>query len=84
MNEVRSAADAIASLVTDDELHEDYVIPSMFDRRVMETVAQAVRQAACETGVARGRCAEKPTAASAILANLRHLPAPAPQPVAAQ
>lgn len=48
-----AAAEAIASLVTEDELHEDYVVPSMFDRRVAEAVAEATRQAAWATGVAR-------------------------------
>src|SRR5229473_1847377 len=34
-----AAAEAIAALVADDELHEDYIIPSMFDRRVAEAAA---------------------------------------------
>jgi malate dehydrogenase (oxaloacetate-decarboxylating) len=48
-----AAAEAIASLVGPEELHDDYIIPSMFDRRVADTVAEAVRQAAWATGVAR-------------------------------
>jgi malate dehydrogenase (oxaloacetate-decarboxylating) len=48
-----AAAEAIADLVTDDELSAEYVIPSMFDRRVAEVVAQATREAAWSTGVAR-------------------------------
>jgi malate dehydrogenase (oxaloacetate-decarboxylating) len=48
-----AAAEAIADLVTDEELSEEYVIPSMFDRRVAEVVAQATREAAWSTGVAR-------------------------------
>ncbi len=48
-----AAAEAIASLVADDELHEEYIIPSMFDRRVMEAVSEATRQAARASGVAR-------------------------------
>lgn len=48
-----AAAKAIASLVSDDELNEDYVIPTPFDSRVGEQVAQAVAKAARETGVAR-------------------------------
>ncbi len=48
-----AAARAIADLVTSKELHEEYIIPSMFDRRVMEAVAEAVRQAAWKSGVAR-------------------------------
>jgi malate dehydrogenase (oxaloacetate-decarboxylating) len=54
-NEMKlAAAAAIAALVADDELHEDYIVPSMFDPRVAESVAQAVAQAALRTGVARG------------------------------
>jgi malate dehydrogenase (oxaloacetate-decarboxylating) len=48
-----AAAEAIAGLVAEDELHEDYIIPSMFDPRVADTVAEAVRRAACDSGVAR-------------------------------
>jgi malate dehydrogenase (oxaloacetate-decarboxylating) len=40
-----AAVDAIAALVAEDELHEDYILPSMFDRRVAEAVATAVRTA---------------------------------------
>jgi malate dehydrogenase (oxaloacetate-decarboxylating) len=38
-----AAVKAIAGLVAEDELHEDYILPSMFDRRVAEAVATAVR-----------------------------------------
>ncbi len=48
-----AAARAIASVVTDEELHEEYIIPSVFNRRVVEAVAQAVEEAAYATGVAR-------------------------------
>ena len=48
-----AAANAIASIITDDELHPDYIIPSVFDRRVGEAVAREVEAAAYETGVAR-------------------------------
>ncbi|WP_170007918.1 NAD(P)-dependent malic enzyme [Bacillus fonticola] len=48
-----AAVQAIAELITDDELHSDYVIPGPFDRRVAPAVASAVAQAAMETGVAR-------------------------------
>jgi malate dehydrogenase (oxaloacetate-decarboxylating) len=48
-----AAAEAIASLVGPEELHDDYIIPSMFDRRVAEAVATAVREAAWATGAAR-------------------------------
>lgn len=48
-----AAAKAIASLVSDEELSEDYIIVPPFDERVGETVAKAVYQAAIDTGVAR-------------------------------
>ncbi len=48
-----AAAKAIASLVSDSELKEDYIIPAPFDPRVGPAVAEAVRQAARKSGVAR-------------------------------
>lgn len=48
-----AAAKAIASLVSDEELKSDYIIPSPFDKRVGPTVAKAVRAAAEATGVNR-------------------------------
>jgi malate dehydrogenase (oxaloacetate-decarboxylating) len=48
-----AAAEAIASTIGRDELHEDYLIPSVFDRRVAKSVASAVVQTANSTGVAR-------------------------------
>jgi malate dehydrogenase (oxaloacetate-decarboxylating) len=48
-----AAATAIADVIGRDELHEDYLIPSVFDRRVARAVATAVMQAANKTGVAR-------------------------------
>jgi malate dehydrogenase (oxaloacetate-decarboxylating) len=48
-----AAADAIAGLVSPEELSEEYVIPSMFDARVADAVAQATREAAWTSGVAR-------------------------------
>jgi malate dehydrogenase (oxaloacetate-decarboxylating) len=48
-----AAVEAIASLITDGELKEDYVIPAPFDPRVAPAVAAAVAKAAMETGVAR-------------------------------
>jgi malate dehydrogenase (oxaloacetate-decarboxylating) len=50
-----AAADAIAGLIADDELNEEYIVPSMFDRRVASAVATAVSGAAVATGVARVR-----------------------------
>ena len=48
-----AAAKAIASLVSDEELSADYIIPKAFDERVGQTVAAAVAQAARDSGVAR-------------------------------
>ncbi|MEF2884675.1 MAG: NAD-dependent malic enzyme, partial [Ruminococcus sp.] len=44
---------AIASLVDDDKLCADYILPHAFDHRVGKTVAAAVKKAAEESGVAR-------------------------------
>ena len=44
---------ALASLISDDELSEDNIIPSAFDKRVSRVVADAVIMAAHKTGVAR-------------------------------
>ncbi|MBT2656923.1 NAD-dependent malic enzyme [Bacillus sp. ISL-18] len=48
-----AAVEAIAGLISEDELHADYVIPAPFDPRVAPNVAAAVAKAAMETGVAR-------------------------------
>ena len=48
-----AAAAAIASVVGVDELNEDYIIPSVFNRRVASTVARAVAKAAFDSGMAR-------------------------------
>jgi malate dehydrogenase (oxaloacetate-decarboxylating) len=48
-----SAARALAALVGKSEMSEEYITPSMFDRRVVEAVAGAVAEAAVKTGVAR-------------------------------
>ena len=48
-----AAATAIASLVSDEDLRADYIIPSPFDKRVGPTVAEAVKAAAVKTGVNR-------------------------------
>ncbi|MFD1607545.1 NAD(P)-dependent malic enzyme [Oceanobacillus luteolus] len=48
-----AAAHAIASLISEEELNEDYVIPAPFDARVAPIVAKSVAQAAMESGVAR-------------------------------
>lgn len=48
-----AAAQAIASVVTDEELNETYIIPSVFNHKVVEKVREAVVEAAYRTGVAR-------------------------------
>ena len=48
-----AAAYAIASLVDDDKLNEDYILPYAFDERIKDTVANAVAEAARKDGVAR-------------------------------
>ena len=49
----KAAAYAIASLVSDDELNNEYIIPRAFDERVGKAVAKAVYDAAVKTGVSR-------------------------------
>jgi malate dehydrogenase (oxaloacetate-decarboxylating) len=48
-----AAAHALAGIVSDSELGEEYITPSMFDSRVVPAVASAVADAAVRTGVAR-------------------------------
>ena len=48
-----AAAHAIASIIPDDELSCDYIVPSAFDKRVVPAVSEAVAKAAIETGVAK-------------------------------
>ena len=48
-----AAAEALANLISDDELNENYIIPAAFDPRVGPAVAKAVAEAARKTGVAR-------------------------------
>jgi len=48
-----AAAGAIANLITKDQLSEEYIIPSIFDKRVVPAVSEAVSRAAVKTGVAR-------------------------------
>ena len=59
-----AAARAIAGVIPADELHPDYIVPSVFNRHVAEAVADAVAAAAVATGVARrkhGAHADEPT-----------------------
>jgi malate dehydrogenase (oxaloacetate-decarboxylating) len=48
-----AAANAIAGIISDAELHPEYIVPSVFDKRVAEAVANEVEAAAYKTGVAR-------------------------------
>jgi len=48
-----AAATAIANVIADEKITPDYIIPSVFDRRVAETVAGAVSNAAIKCGVAQ-------------------------------
>lgn len=48
-----AASYAIASLVSDDELNDEYILPKAFDRRVGKAVAEAVIEAARKSGVAK-------------------------------
>jgi malate dehydrogenase (oxaloacetate-decarboxylating) len=50
-----AAAQAIAAVIGEDELHAEYIIPSVFHPHVAEAVAAAVAEAAVHTGVARRR-----------------------------
>jgi malate dehydrogenase (oxaloacetate-decarboxylating) len=53
-----AAAEAIASVIKPAELHEDYIIPSVFDKRVVDKVSKAVINAAYATGVAKRKAKE--------------------------
>jgi malate dehydrogenase (oxaloacetate-decarboxylating) len=55
-----AAANAIAGIITDVELHPEYIVPSVFDKRVAEAVAREVEVAAHRTGVARRKENELP------------------------
>src|SRR5215210_2459705 len=48
-----AAARALAEVIPEEELSEDYVIPSLFDERIVPTMAEAVAEAASESGSAR-------------------------------
>ena len=48
-----AAAHAIASVISPEELSNDYIVPSVFNRKVSRLVASAVEEAARRTGVAR-------------------------------
>lgn len=48
-----AAANALAELISDEEINENYILPMPFDKRVKSAVAKAVAKAAVDTGVAR-------------------------------
>jgi malate dehydrogenase (oxaloacetate-decarboxylating) len=48
-----AAAYAIAQTISEDELSVDNILPQVFDKRIVKNVAEAVKKAAKETGVAR-------------------------------
>ena len=48
-----AAQKAIADLISEDELKEDYVVPGAFDRRIVPAIAAAVAKVAMEQGIAR-------------------------------
>ncbi len=48
-----AAAYAIANCIGDDEVGEEYIIPSVFNKKVVREVAKAVKEAAYESGVAK-------------------------------
>ena len=48
-----AAANALANLISDEELNADYILPKAFDPRVKDAVANAVAKAARDSGVAR-------------------------------
>ncbi|HXV69105.1 MAG TPA: NAD-dependent malic enzyme [Nitrospira sp.] len=57
-----AAANAIAHVIPEPALSEDYIVPSLFDKTVVPRVARAVAAAARETGVARRRArADEPS-----------------------
>jgi malate dehydrogenase (oxaloacetate-decarboxylating) len=48
-----AAAQAIANIIPEEHLTEDYIVPSVFDKRIVPAVARAVARAAHDFGVAR-------------------------------
>jgi malate dehydrogenase (oxaloacetate-decarboxylating) len=48
-----AAANALAGLVAESELSEEYIVPSVFDRRVVDAVSGAVQEAVIASGLSR-------------------------------
>src|SRR3954470_3244667 len=61
-----AAAQAIAGVIPAEELHPDYIIPSVFNRRVAAAVAEGVAAAAVASGVARRKREAQPEPATPI------------------
>ena len=48
-----AAAKAIASIIDESELNEEYIIPGAFDKRVVDKVAKEVGKVAIESGISK-------------------------------
>jgi malate dehydrogenase (oxaloacetate-decarboxylating) len=48
-----AAAEALAAVIGADEINEEYIVPSVFNRQIVPQIAQAVAQAAVDEGLAR-------------------------------
>ncbi len=59
-----AAVQAIAAVIPEDQIHPDYIVPSVFDKRTAVDVAKAVAQAAIDSGVATEKVARTTGAAS--------------------
>ncbi|MGO4276937.1 malic enzyme-like NAD(P)-binding protein, partial [Paenibacillus sp. TAF58] len=68
-----AAASAIASVVSEEELNEYYIIPSVFNQMVVEKVREAVISAAYQSGVARRNKSREPVKEAAVLTTSGHL-----------
>ncbi len=53
------AARALAEVIPEDNLSEDYIIPSVFDERIVPAIAEAVEKAARQSGAARTHLEER-------------------------
>jgi malate dehydrogenase (oxaloacetate-decarboxylating) len=54
-----AASRALAEVIPEEDLSEDYVLPSLFDERIVPSMAEAVQKAARDSGVARPSIEEK-------------------------
>jgi malate dehydrogenase (oxaloacetate-decarboxylating) len=53
-----AAARALAEVIPEEDLSEDYIIPSVFDERIVPTMAEVVAEAARDSGAARSSLEE--------------------------